>query len=226
MTAIRPPIRAPRKVPGSPLPAGRAATEDRASREWRTERGSGSSDIHPAGRTPIVSSETPQRGDSEARLDGGCGAAVGGVPDRPSSRSDSTFAAVPVKGMEPSGGRARRVKSSRVRRDVSLDVRLSTAEREAIRARARALGAKPSAWARAVILDALDARGTREAVIQQNANETPDPELARAIEQLRRVGVNLNTTLRKGQTVDAGLLRAVFGVVSDLRAALGDRTAS
>jgi len=128
--------------------------------------------------------------------------------------------------MEPSGGRARRVKSSRVRRDVSLDVRLSTAEREAIRARARALGAKPSAWARAVILDALDARGTREAVIQQNANETPDPELARAIEQLRRVGVNLNTTLRKGQTVDAGLLRAVFGVVSDLRAALGDRTAS
>jgi hypothetical protein len=77
-----------------------------------------------------------------------------------------------------------------------------------------------------VILDALDARGTREAVIQQNANETPDPELARAIEQLRRVGVNLNTTLRKGQTVDAGLLRAVFGVVSDLRAALGDRTAS
>lgn len=226
MTAIRPPHRAPRKVPGSPLPAGRAATEDRASREWRTERGSGSSDIHPAGRTPIVSSETPQRGDSEARLDRGCGAAVGGVPDRPSSRSDSTRAAVPAREMESHGGHARRANSSRARRGVSLDVRLTEKEREAIRARAQALGAKPSAWARAVMLDALDARGTREAVIQQNANETPDPELARAIEQLRRVGVNLNTTLRKGQTVDAGLLRAVFGVVSDLRAALGDRTAS
>ncbi|TXI46753.1 MAG: hypothetical protein E6Q57_09875 [Mycobacterium sp.] len=105
-------------------------------------------------------------------------------------------------------------------------MRLSTAERGAIRARARVLGAKPSAWARAVMLDALDARGTREAVIQQNAHETPDPELARAVEQLRRVGINLNTTLRKGQAVDTDLLHAVFDVVSDLRTALGDRTAS
>ena len=76
------------------------------------------------------------------------------------------------------------------------------------------------------MLDALDARGTREAAMQQAAHEIPSPELAGAVEQLRRVGVNLNQALRKGQAVDAGLLRAVFDAVSDIRAALGDRTTS
>jgi len=137
---------------------------------------------------------------------------------------DSTRAAVPAREMESHGGHARRANSSRARRGVSLDVRLTEKEREAIRARAQALGAKPSAWARAVMLDALDARGTREAVIQQNANETPDPELARAIEQLRRVGVNLNQVLRGGKAVDDSLLREVLAAVDDLRASLGDRT--
>lgn len=225
MTAIRPPILAPRKVPGSPLPAGRAATEDRASREWRTERGSGSSDIHPAGQTPIVSSEAPQRGGSEARLDGGCGEAVSGGSPASVQPRDSTRAAVPAREMEPHGGHARRVSKTATRRDVSLDVRLSETEREAIRARARALGAKPSAWGRSVMLDALDARGTREAEICRTARETPNPELAGAIEQLRRVGINLNQVLRKGQTVDAVLLRAVLDALTEIRAALGDRTA-
>lgn len=227
MTAIWPPLRPPRKVPGAPLPAGRKATEDRASREWRTERGSGSSDIRPAGRTPIVSSETPQRGGSEARHDGGRGvvAVSGGSPASVQTR-DSTRAAVPVREVEPHGGRARRVSKTATRRDVSLDVRLTAAEREAIRARARVLGAKPSAWGRAVMLDALDARGTREAEMCQTARETPNPELAGAVEQLRRVGVNLNTVLRKGQTVDTGLLRMVFDAVTEVRTALGDRTAS
>ncbi|MBL3690894.1 hypothetical protein D3226_13175 [Leucobacter chromiireducens subsp. chromiireducens] len=103
-------------------------------------------------------------------------------------------------------------------------MRLTTAEREAIRDRARALGVKPSAWARAVMLDALDQRHALEAAMQQTARETPNPELAGVVEQLRRVGVNLNTTLRKGQAVDVGLLRAVLGAVSEVRAALGDRT--
>lgn len=226
MNAIRPPHRAPKQVPGVPQPAARNAREDWASREWRTERGSGSSDIHPAGQTHIESRVTPQRGDSEARLDRGRGEAVGGVPDRPSSRSDSLFVDVPVKGMESSGGRTRRVSKTATRRDVSLDVRLSKTEREAIRARARALGAKPSAWARAVMLDALDQRHSLEAAMQQTARETPSPELAGAVEQLRRVGVNLNQALRKGQTVDTGLLQAVFDAVTEVRATLGDRTAS
>ena len=61
MTTIRPPIRAPRKVPGSPLPAARNAREDRGQRKLETKRVSGLSDGFPAGRTPIVSSETPRR---------------------------------------------------------------------------------------------------------------------------------------------------------------------
>lgn len=226
MTAIRPPIRAPRKVPGSPLPAGRAATEDRASREWRTERGSGSSDIHPAGQTYNATRETPRSGDSEARGDVGRGEAVSGGSPASVQPRDSTRAAVPAREMEPHGGRARRVSKSATRRDVSLDVRLSTAEREAIRAHARTLGVKPSAWVRAVMLDALDQRHALETAMQQTAHETPAPELAGAVEQLRRVGVNLNQALRKGQSVDVGLLRAVFDAVTEVRAALGDRTVS
>lgn len=227
VNAIRPPIRAPRRVLGSPLPAGRVATEDRGQRKPETKRVSGLSDGYPAGQTPDVSRVTPRSGGTEARHGRGRGEAVGGVPDRPSSRSDSTFADVPVKGMEQRGGSPRRAsRSIRARRDVSLDVRLTTAEREAIRDRARALGVKPSAWARAVMLDALDQRHALEAAMQQTARETPTPELARAVEQLRRVGVNLNTSLRKGQTVDSSLLRAVLGAVTEVRAALGDRTAA
>lgn len=224
MTAIRPPIRAPRKALGSPLPAARNAHEDRASREWWRERVSASSDIQPAGLTYNSPRETPRSGDSEARGVIGRGEAVGSVPDRPSSRSDSTRAAVPAREMEPPGGRARRDSSTATRRDVSLDVRLTKVEREAIRARARVLTVKPSAWARAAMLDALDQRSTLEASMTQTAHEAPNPELAGAVEQLRRVGVNLNQALRKGQTVDAGLLRAVLGAVTEVRAALGDRT--
>ena len=226
MTVIRPPHRAPKKVPGVPQPAARNAREDWASREWRTERGSGSSDIHPAGRTHIVSSETPQRGDSEARLDRGCGEAVSGGSPASVQPRDGTRVAVPAREREPHGGHTRSVSKAVTRRDVSLDVRLTAKEREAIRARARTLGSKPSAWARAVMLDALDQRHALEAAIQETARETPSPELAGAVEQLRRVGVNLNQALRKGQTVDTGLLQAVFDAVTEVRTALGDWTAS
>lgn len=226
MTVIRPPIRAPRKALGSPLPAARNAREDRGQRYSRMKSESSLSDEYPAGQTPIVSSETPRSGGSEARHDGGRGEAVGSVPGHPSSRSDSARAAVPARVMEPHGGHLRHASSIRARRDVSLDVRLTKAEREAIRARARVLAVKPSAWARAVMLDALDQRSTLEASMTQTAREAPSAELAGAVGQLRRVGVNLNQTLRKGQAVDVGLLRAVFDAVSDVRAALGDRTAS
>src|SRR5699024_11806487 len=48
------------------------------------------------------------------------------------------------------------------RRGVSLDVRLTETEREAIRRRAPRLGVKPSRWGRDVMLDALDARRSNE----------------------------------------------------------------
>jgi len=224
VTAIRPPIRAPRKVPGSPLPAVRNAREDRGQRKLETKRGSGLSDVFPAGRTYNISRETLRSRDSEARNVAGRGVAVSGGSPASVQPRDSTFADVPANEMEPHDGSSHHAKSTVTRRDVSLDVRLTKAEREKIRARARVLGVKPSAWARAVIFDALDTRNDFVVSMTKTTTATPDPALAGAVEQLRRVGVNLNTALRKGQTVDAGLLRTVSDAVSEVRASLGDRT--
>ena len=112
------------------------------------------------------------------------------------------------------------------RREVSLDVRLTVADRDAIRRRAHVLGVKPSAWARAVMLDALDSRSSKVAQLESNAGvkETAPTSLAPAVEQLRRVGVNLNQALRKGPAVDDGLLHEVMVAVDEVRASLGDRT--
>lgn len=110
------------------------------------------------------------------------------------------------------------------RRRVSLDVRLTIAEREAIRNRARVLGVKPSAWGRAVMLDALDARRGQEARMHEAALATPQPERARAIEQLRRVGVNLNQMLRTGRAVEDVLLCEVRAALDEIRISFGDRT--
>ncbi|MBH0083009.1 hypothetical protein [Salinibacterium sp. SWN167] len=224
MNAISPQPRAPRRVLGPPQPAVREAREDSGQREPETKRVSALSDGYPAGQTDNTPRES-QRSGSVARGVVGHGGAVPGSAPVSVQPRDETFAVVPAKVMEPTGGHVRRV-SSRARRDVSLDVRLTNTEREAIRARARVLGVKPSAWARAVMSDALDVRGTHETAMQQTAHEKPDLELARAVEQLRRVGVNLNQALRKGQTVDGDSLRAVIAAVGEVRAALGDRTSA
>lgn len=226
MSAILPPKRAPYRVPAVPQPAVRIAHEDRGQRYLKIMRDSAMSDTYPAGQTRVVQSETPRSGDSEARHNMGRGEAVGSVPDHPSSRSDSARAAVPAREMEPHGGVTRRGHNTATRRDVSIDVRLTTKEREAIRARARSLNVKPSVWARAVILDSLDKRSTLEEALQTTAREAPNVELADAVEQLRRVGVNLNQALRKGQAIDTSLLHAVLTSVSAVRSRLGDRTAS
>ncbi len=112
------------------------------------------------------------------------------------------------------------------RREVSLDVRLTVADRDAIRRRAHVLGVKPSAWGRAVMLDALDAasRVGQLENMHQASVATPQPALATAVEQLRRVGVNLNQALRKAAAVDDVLLREVMAAVDEVRASLGDRT--
>lgn len=121
--------------------------------------------------------------------------------------------------------------TTRERRRVSLDVRLTETEREAIRRRAQVLGVKPSAWVRGVVLDALDARRDEVSRMHLAALASPQPELATAVEQLRRVGQNLNQALRAANGgdlsgLDAGLLRQVLGAVDNVRASLGDRTAS
>jgi len=115
---------------------------------------------------------------------------------------------------------------SRERRRVSLDVRLTEAEREAIRLRARVLGVKPSTWARGALLDSLDSRRASVAQMELNAASAPDPGLAQAVEQLRRVGVNLNQALRRGAAVDEDLVRKVQTSVDAVRSTLGDRTAT
>jgi len=142
---------------------------------------------------------------------------VGGVPDHLRSRSDSASTVVPGDVMERHEQRARR--------DVSMDVRFTVRERAAIRDRARSLGVRPSAWGRAVMLDALDPRLGRVEKLSRLPT-APQPELASAIEQLRRVGVNLNQVKRARLAVDDELLLKVLGVVDDVRASLGDRTAT
>lgn len=121
--------------------------------------------------------------------------------------------------------------TTRERRRVSLDVRLTETEREAIRRRAQVLGVKPSAWVRGVVLDALDARRDEVSRMHLAALASPQPELATAVEQLRRVGRNLNQALRAVNGgdlsgLDDGLLRQVQVSVDDVRASLGDRTSS
>ncbi|MBB5599090.1 plasmid mobilization protein [Neomicrococcus lactis] len=108
---------------------------------------------------------------------------------------------------------------------MSIDVRVTKAEREAVRRRARRLGVKPSKWARTVILDALDSRRDGLGQMEVMAASTPSPELSQAVEQVRRVGVNLNQVLRRGGALDAELLREVMDSMDDVRAQLGDRTA-
>ncbi|MDO4791491.1 MAG: hypothetical protein Q3999_03290 [Buchananella hordeovulneris] len=50
------------------------------------------------------------------------------------------------------------------------------------------------------------------------------PDIGRAVEQLRRVGVNLNQALRRGSVVDAARVQDLARAVDDLRRQLGDRT--
>ncbi|MFV0633467.1 plasmid mobilization protein [Demequina sp.] len=109
-----------------------------------------------------------------------------------------------------------------------IDVRYTAAEREAIHRCSRAIGVKPSVWVRAAVLDALDARRGHMARMEaaESASIVPRPELARAVEQLRRVGVNLNQALRSGAALEDDLLREVASAVVEVRAQLGDGTST
>lgn len=135
--------------------------------------------------------------------------------------------------------------------DVRVTVRITAADKAAMDARSRVLGVSPSAWHRAVIRDALDARRAEVEVIEQAAvASTPDPVVSAAVEQLRRVGVNLNQAVRGRRAAERALADAVQSGqitkkvaralmdtsisedvvlpvverVDDLRTALGDRT--
>lgn len=115
-----------------------------------------------------------------------------------------------------------------------LSVRVTEAEHAAIDRRAAALGVKSSAWVRAALRDELHAGRAEVARIHAAARVAPaavPPEVGQAVEQLRRVGANLNQITRRvnageADGVDADVLADVLAAVENLRARLGDRTAS
>lgn len=223
MERLTTPLRDLRQRPGYPSPAGSAATEDEGQRSMRTTSEAKLSDIDPAGRLLYPSENEPDTPSSAGR-----DRAERGTEDQaPTAElqydTQVNTGRAEAESTVPADGPVERRNCRR--REVSLDVRLTVADREAIRHRAGVLGVKPSAWARAVMLDALDARSEKVVRLESSAvsvgvSETVGP----AVEQLRRVGVNLNQALRNGAAVDGDLLRAVMGAVNELRAALGDRT--
>lgn len=112
---------------------------------------------------------------------------------------------------------------ARVILDAHIDVRVTRTELDAVKREAREFGVKPSTWVRAVLRDALDARSHAvEALAAQAAVPMPSPEKARAVEQLRRVGVTLYQVKRSGSAVNDDLLLKVIDRVDEVRAAFRD----
>lgn len=178
----------------SPSPAGRVATEDVGQRRVGGERSVLlSSDNRPAGNVVLPPLNVFEE-------EGG-----------------NTNASAPVTEETTQGADAR------VILDAHIDVRVTRTELGAVKREAREFGVKPSTWVRAVLRDALDARSHAvEALAAQAAVPMPSPEKARAVEQLRRVGVNLNQVVRAGTAVSDELLREVLAVLAEVRALFGD----
>lgn len=178
----------------SPSPAVSNANEDVGQRHVRGQRSLlRSSDNMPAGTVAVP------------------------PPDVLEEKGGTTNAAAPATEETTQGADAR------VILDAHLDVRMTRREHDAIKRRATVLGVKASTWARAVLRDALDARShEEEALAAQAAVPRPSPERARAVEQLRRVGVNLNQVVRAGTAVSDELLREVLAALADVRVLFGD----
>lgn len=178
----------------SPSPAVSNANEDVGQRHVRGQRSLlRSSDNMPAGTVAVP------------------------PPDVLEEKGGTTNAAAPATEETTQGADAR------VILDAHLDVRMTRREHDAIKRRATVLGVKASTWARAVLRDALDARShEEEALAAQASVPRPSPERARAVEQVRRVGVNLNQVVRAGTAVSDELLREVLAALADVRVLFGD----
>lgn len=178
----------------SPSPAVSNANEDVGQRHVRGQRSLlRSSDNMPAGTVAVP------------------------PPDVLEEKGGTTNAAAPATEETTQGADAR------VILDAHLDVRMTRREHDAIKRRATVLGVKASTWARAVLRDALDARShEEEALAAQAAVPRPSPERARAVEQVRRVGVNLNQVVRAGTAVSDELLREVLAALAEVRVLFGD----
>lgn len=223
MERLTTPIRDLRQRPGVPSPAGSAATEDEGQRYMEDTSEAQLSDKYPAGRLPYAPQNKPDTHSSAGRdwAEGCAEDPALAAAQRNDSQVNTGRGAAQGAGADEAP-----VQTRNRRREVSLDVRLTVADREAIRRRAKVIGVKPSAWARAVMLDALDARSAKVAQLETSARKLGGAPtfLAPAVEQLRRAGVNLNQALRKGAVVDDCLLHEVIAAVDGVRASLGDRT--
>lgn len=179
----------------SPSPAGRVATEDVGQRRVGGERSVLlSSDNRPAGTVDVPAHKVLME-------------EQGGTSNASAPATEET-----TQGAD-----------ARVILDAHIDVRVTRTELGAVKREAREFGVKPSTWVRAVLRDALDARSHAvEALAAHAAVPMPSPEKARAVEQLRRVGVNLNQVVRAGTAVSDELLREVLAAVAEVRALFGD----
>lgn len=229
MERLTTPIRELRQRPGTPPPAGSAATEDGGQRFLGDMSVSEMSDKNPAGSLPYALED-----ELDTRSNAGRVRSEGWTEDQALTLEHPHDSQVNTgRGDTEAAGPA---DAPRRNRRAKLDVRLSAEDREAVLRRARVLGVRPSSWARAVILDALDARSSNiekieRAALTSGAVPTIAPELGRAVTELRRVGSNLNQCMRainsgKATVLDADLVVALRDAVDEVRAALGDRTAS
>lgn len=129
------------------------------------------------------------------------------------------------------------VPTRRERLTAHLDVRLSRGERAEVSQRAHSLGVKPSAWARAVMRDALDSRRNE---VQRVERMAARPRRGRQVdgakvETLRRIGTTFEGLRRDiararkdGESisvvVDDVLLDEACAVLAELRSDIGDGT--
>ncbi|MEZ2189417.1 hypothetical protein [Corynebacterium sp. CCM 9204] len=129
------------------------------------------------------------------------------------------------------------VSTERERLTAHLDVRLSRSEHGEVTQRASALGVKPSAWARAVMRDALDSRRSgvqniERMVARSRRNRQVD---GAKVETLRRIGTTFEGLRRDiararkdGASitveVDDSKLDKACAALAELRSHLGDET--
>src|SRR5699024_9361427 len=135
------PIRDLHQRPGTPSPAGSAATEDEGQRFLEDMSASEMSDKNPAGRLPYAPENEPDSPSTAGRdraevcaEDPALSAEQHHDSQVNAGRGAAQRAGAAEAPMEPRNSH---------RREVSLDVRLTVTDRDAIRRRARVLGVKP-----------------------------------------------------------------------------------
>lgn len=181
--------------------------------------------------------------DHRTGVEGAVGPPQAAVEDRGASRvSDSVTAccAPDVRGTSravPRDPAPAARSASRRKGSGHLDVRCDDATLAAVRRRARRQGVTVSAWVRAVVRDALDARRTDEidAAVAARVSElatsaSVSDDAVVLARQIRPLAVNVNDLDRRARAGEPVLLgsegRELVELLREVRQLLGDRTAS